>query len=58
MEDASVENQEPLKEINLVIYEEPRITYVSSLLPDDLKSKLKELQAEFKDCFLWDYKKM
>lgn len=51
-EDALVETQDPLEEINLRTSKEPRVTYISSLLLDDLKSKFKKLLEEFKDFFV------
>ena len=38
--------------------EEPRITYISSLLPIDLKEHIISLLQEFKDCFAWNYDEM
>ena len=35
--------------------EEPRITYISSLLSTNLKEQIIPLQQEFKDCFAWNY---
>ena len=43
--------QEPLEEINLGTEKEPRITYVSSLLKEEVKKELVTLLKEFKDCF-------
>lgn len=50
--------QDPLEEVNLGTPEEPRITYVSSLLRKDLKKKIVDLLHEFKDCFAWNYDEM
>ena len=38
--------------------EAPRITYISSLLPPDLKEKIIPILQEFKDCFAWNYDEM
>lgn len=51
MEDALVETQDLVEEVNLGISEELKIAYVSGLLPKRLKSKLIELLREFNDCF-------
>lgn len=47
-----------MEEINLGNKEEPRVTYISSLLPMDLKKEVIALLQEYKDCFLWDYKEI
>lgn len=54
-EDTLVETQDLLEEVNWGIDEEPKITYVSGLLLDKLKLKLKELLREFKHCFIQKY---
>ena len=50
--------QDPLEEINLGTEKEPRVTYVSSLLKEEVKKELVTLLKEFKDCFAWDYTEM
>ena len=50
--------QDPLEEINLGTEKEPKITYVSSLLKEEVKKELVTLLKEFKDCFAWDYTEM
>ena len=50
--------QDPLEEINLGTEKEPRITYVSSLLKEEVKKELVTLLKEFKDYFAWDYTEM
>ena len=47
-----------MKEVNLGIGEEPRITYISSLLPSNLKEVIIAILHEFKDCFAWNYDEM
>ena len=39
MEDNKIQVNDPMKEVNLGTMEEPKITYISSLLPIDLKEK-------------------
>ncbi|GKU89741.1 hypothetical protein SLEP1_g3839 [Rubroshorea leprosula] len=50
--------QDPLKEVNLGTEAEPRITFVSGLLPLGMRDKIICLLHEFKDCFAWDYSGM
>ena len=47
-----------MEEVNLVIVEQPMITYISSLLPFDLKKEINAILQEFKDCFAWNYDEM
>ena len=47
-----------MEEFNLDIVEEPRITYINSLLPTNLKEHIISLLQEFKDCFAWNYDEM
>ena len=47
-----------MKEVNLDTVEEPRITYISSLLPYDFKEGIIAILQEFKDCFAWNYDEM
>ena len=47
-----------MEEVNLSIVEEPRITYISSLLPFDLKEEIIAIPHEFKDYFAWNYDEM
>lgn len=51
MDDMRAEVQDRLEEINLGTTEHPWPTYVSSLLPKELKTKMIELLKEFADCF-------
>ena len=46
---------DPMEEVNLDIMEEPRITYISSLLLSDFKEGIIATLQEFKDCFVWNY---
>ena len=57
-EDTQPQVHDPIKEMNLGIVEEQRITYTSSLLPSILKERIVEILQEFKDCFAWNYDKM
>ena len=43
---------DPMEEVNLDIVEEPRITYISSLLHSDLKEWIIAILQEFRDCCL------
>ena len=47
-----------MEEVNLGTVEERRITYISSLLPSDLKEGIITILQEFKDCFAWNYDEM
>ena len=50
--------QDPMEEVNLDIVEDPRITYISSLIPSNFKEGIIETLQEFKDCFAWNYDEM
>ena len=58
MEDNKPQVHDPMEEVNLGTMEEARITYISSLLPIDLKEHIISLLQEFKDCFSWNYDEM
>ncbi|XP_028547560.1 uncharacterized protein LOC114578513, partial [Dendrobium catenatum] len=47
-----------LKEVNLGTEEDPRPTFISSLLSEDQAEEMKELLCEFRDCFAWTYVEM
>ena len=47
-----------MEEVNLGYVEEPRITYINSLLPSDLKEGIIAILQEFKDHFSWIYDEM
>ena len=57
-EDMRPQVYDPMEEVNLDIVEESRITYISSLLPSDLKEWIIAILQEFKDCFDWNYDEM
>ena len=57
-EDMQPQVHDPMEEVNLDIVEEPRITYISSLLPFDLNEWIIAILQEFKDCFAWNYDEM
>ena len=42
---------DPMEEVNLGTVEEPRITYISSLLPSDFKEGIIATLQDFKDYF-------
>ena len=46
---------DPMEEVNLGTKEDPRITYINSILPTDLKENITSLLQELKDCFSWNY---
>ena len=48
MEDNKPQIHDPMEEVNLNIVEEPRITYIGSLLSTDLKEHIISLLEEFK----------
>ena len=50
-EDMQPQVLDPMEEVNLGTMEEPRITYISFLLPSDLKEGIFEIPQEFKDFF-------
>ena len=54
-EDTQPQVQDPIEEVNLGTVEESRITYISSLLPSNLKEGIISILWEFKDCFAWNY---
>ena len=58
MEDNKPQVHDPMEEVNLDTIEEPRITYISSLLPTNLKERIILLLQEFKDWFTWNYNEM
>ena len=57
-EDMQPQVHDPMEEVNLSTLEEPRITYISSLLSSDLKEEIIIILQEFKDCFAWNYDDM
>ena len=58
MEDNKPQVHDPTKEFNLNTMQEPRITYIGSLLSTNLKEYIISLLQEFKDCFAWNYDEM
>ena len=54
-EDTQPRVHNPMEEVNLDTMEEPRITYISSLLLYDFKEGIIAIIQEFKDCFAWNY---
>ena len=53
-EDTQPQVHDHMEEVSLDIVEEPRITYISSLLPPDFKEEIIAILQEFKDCFAWN----
>ncbi|BBN69253.1 hypothetical protein Prudu_848S000200 [Prunus dulcis] len=58
LDDSLPEVEDPLQEINLGTEEDPRPTFISTLLKGPLKSELMALLQEFRDCFAWHYHEM
>ncbi|GKV53168.1 hypothetical protein SLEP1_g59706 [Rubroshorea leprosula] len=58
LDDLRADVQDPLKEVNLGTEAEPRITFVSGLLPPEMRDQIICLLHEFKDCFACDYSEM
>ncbi|GKV01604.1 hypothetical protein SLEP1_g14149 [Rubroshorea leprosula] len=58
LDDLRVDVQDPLNEVNLETEAKPRITFVSGLLPPEMRDQIICLLHEFKDCFAWDYSEM
>ena len=54
-EDMQPQVHDPMEEVNLGTVEEPKITYISSLLPSDFKEGIIATLKEFKDFFAWNY---
>ncbi|KAM1797956.1 hypothetical protein ACFX12_032079 [Malus domestica] len=50
--------KDPLEEINVGTADDPRLLFISSLLPQQMKDELRALLTEFKDCFAWSYHEM
>ena len=57
-EDMQPQVHDPMEEVNLDIVEEPRITYISSLLPFYLKEGIIAILQDFKYYFAWNYDEM
>ena len=57
-EDMRPQVHDPIEEVNLNTIEEPRISYISSLLLSTLKEGIIAILQEFKDCFAWNYDEM
>ena len=55
MEDNKPQVHDLMEEVNLDTMEEPRSTYIISLLSTNLKEHIISLLQEFKDCFAWNY---
>ncbi|XP_073138571.1 uncharacterized protein [Henckelia pumila] len=58
LEDHQPQVQDPLEEVNLGDLDNPKPVYISVLLSDELKVKMRKLLAEFRDCFAWSYEDM
>lgn len=58
IKDIRLEVKDLQEEVNLNTIEDPKITYVSGLLKDDLNNEIVDLLHKFKGCFAWDYKDM
>ena len=58
LEDGVQATVDELKEINLGTTEEPRPTFISTLLTPEEEEGYLKLLVEYKDVFAWTYKKM
>ncbi|CAL8168060.1 unnamed protein product [Prunus armeniaca] len=58
LDDSFPEVEDPLQEINLGTKEDPRPTFISTLLEESLKDEIITLLHDFKDCFAWHYHEM
>ena len=58
LEDSRPQVKDPLDEINVRTINDPRPLFISSLLPQPMKTELCKLLKEFKDCFTWSYHEM
>ena len=47
-----------MDEVNVDIVEQSRITFISSLMPSDIKEGIITTLQELNDCFAWNYDKM
>jgi hypothetical protein len=47
-----------LTEVNLGTEEDPRPTFISASLSEEVADKLKTFLKGYKDCFVWSYKEM
>ncbi|CAL8119169.1 unnamed protein product [Prunus armeniaca] len=55
LDDSLPEVEDPLQEINLGTEEDPRPTFISTLLEEPIKSEIISLLHDFKDYFAWHY---
>lgn len=58
MDDLRAEVQDELVEVNLGTSDNPKPTYISKNLSEEMAGKITDLLHEFKDCFAWDYSEM
>ena len=57
-EDTKPQVHDLMGEVNLDTVEEPRITYISSLMPSNFKKDIITTLQEFKDFFAWNCDEM
>ncbi|KAM1688037.1 hypothetical protein ACFX2K_035937 [Malus domestica] len=50
--------KDPLEEINVGTADDPRLLFISALLPQRMKDEFRILLTKFKDCFAWSYHEM
>ncbi|KAM1724707.1 hypothetical protein ACFX11_023123 [Malus domestica] len=50
--------KDPLEEINVGTADDPRLLFISALLPQRMKDEFRTLLTEFKDYFAWSYHEM
>ncbi|KAA0058514.1 uncharacterized protein E5676_scaffold606G001280 [Cucumis melo var. makuwa] len=58
LEDGGQSTIDELKEVNLGIIEEPRLTFITASLSTEKEGKYMSLLTEYKDIFAWSYKEM
>ncbi|CAL8174733.1 unnamed protein product [Prunus armeniaca] len=58
LDDSLPNVEDPLQEINLRTEEDPRPTFISTLLEESLKDEIIALLHDFKDYFAWHYHEM
>ncbi|CAL8089798.1 unnamed protein product [Prunus armeniaca] len=58
LDDSLPEVEDPLQEINLGTEEDPRHTFINTLLEEPANNEIIALLHDFKDCFAWHYHEM
>ncbi|KAJ4748743.1 Reverse transcriptase family protein [Rhynchospora pubera] len=58
LEEGGQNTIDKLKEINLGTKENPKPTFISTSLPQEMQDELTKLLREYQDCFAWSYSEM